>query len=601
MSVSELKYTQGPSAEQWESHRETITQLYHKMSLKDLSDFMKRHHSFNASKRMYDSRFRRWQVFKTKQAVRQPVTHGSPNPPKARKSRVTKSRGPEKRYRQTGQLLPKSTITDNSYRSSLPEHHFAPSKRTTRNGRCVSCQRTNSSSPSSDIETTWSHTTALNRNADRVDSIGTPVMKEEPLTPTDGQSVRAHHTHVRESFSSHSPTAEHFPGYGYMGSSDSRPISLIGSTTSCGPFSNLICVSQVVDQAGGLPPQIATPRELQQLNIILGSIHQFYSHEFSKQDDIQSHYTTAASRPFWFDINTGIYLLKYAASKPLCTKTPSRAFAAIQSACANASKALSSIPFDFPLQLLLRLSPFNTRICLPLRANILSFLSSMASTTLAPMHPLAALCTALAADDHSLELSARAFTYMASLLGSHRICSVPTVRHRLSSAQAKWSRREGNVTKAVVQARDVVALASVDFGPYDEKTRAAASELVHAYMAAGQYTHALHECQRVIRCPGPGSRRDEAAGGDVVSGEVEYFTDGIAAHGMEDVAELYEKMGDSGEGIVWLKRAVGIALRVWGQAPTTMHILDKLVDALREDGRSEDARTWEKVGLLEAK
>lgn len=47
-STEQLKYTEGPSAQQWELHRETITQLYYSMSLKELSEFMKSRHSFYA-------------------------------------------------------------------------------------------------------------------------------------------------------------------------------------------------------------------------------------------------------------------------------------------------------------------------------------------------------------------------------------------------------------------------------------------------------------------------------------------------------------------------------------------------------------------------
>lgn len=56
--------TTGPSAEDWESKRPVITDLYKKMKLSELDVFMRSEHGFYASKRMYNQRFKQWGISK---------------------------------------------------------------------------------------------------------------------------------------------------------------------------------------------------------------------------------------------------------------------------------------------------------------------------------------------------------------------------------------------------------------------------------------------------------------------------------------------------------------------------------------------------------
>ncbi|KAK9782946.1 hypothetical protein AB5N19_09533 [Seiridium cardinale] len=56
--------TTGPSAEEWETHRATITNLYKTMKWTELDAVMKKEHGFYASKRMYNQRFRQWNITK---------------------------------------------------------------------------------------------------------------------------------------------------------------------------------------------------------------------------------------------------------------------------------------------------------------------------------------------------------------------------------------------------------------------------------------------------------------------------------------------------------------------------------------------------------
>ncbi|KAL2128613.1 hypothetical protein VTI74DRAFT_8929 [Chaetomium olivicolor] len=63
-SDGESRTLEGPSASEWVRHRDTIIGLYKQHPLERVSEFMKRCYGFSASKRMYDKRFREWNVFK---------------------------------------------------------------------------------------------------------------------------------------------------------------------------------------------------------------------------------------------------------------------------------------------------------------------------------------------------------------------------------------------------------------------------------------------------------------------------------------------------------------------------------------------------------
>jgi hypothetical protein len=61
---------------------------------------------------------------------------------------------------------------------------------------------------------------------------------------------------------------------------------------------------------------------------------------------------------------------------------------------------------------------------------------------------------------------------------------------------------------------------------------------------------------------------------------------------MEDMAKIYEVMGDEEKSTAWLVQAGFGASVLWGKGPQTMHIVDKLQCLLLRRGKFDEARLW---------
>jgi len=60
--------TVGPTQDEWEAHRATISALYGEETLSRVRNIMKRDHGFEASERMYKTRVKYWRLDKEGQS-----------------------------------------------------------------------------------------------------------------------------------------------------------------------------------------------------------------------------------------------------------------------------------------------------------------------------------------------------------------------------------------------------------------------------------------------------------------------------------------------------------------------------------------------------
>ncbi|WQF89431.1 Putative Clr5 domain-containing protein [Colletotrichum destructivum] len=71
-----------PTAEEWESYRPLIADLYTRRTLKDIRAQLKNVHGFHATERMYKGRLKSWGIEKNKRHNRRPPPPPPPTPPK---------------------------------------------------------------------------------------------------------------------------------------------------------------------------------------------------------------------------------------------------------------------------------------------------------------------------------------------------------------------------------------------------------------------------------------------------------------------------------------------------------------------------------------
>ena len=354
--------------------------------------------------------------------------------------------------------------------------------------------------------------------------------------------------------------------------------------------------AQIRALAESPPPFIAPDSSTRTLDIITLSLRDYYDWQIRNvpdgisPDDSLGQGTTDASQQYWSSIKNAIYLIKLSASSAGSDGQQHivRAYPALSEAGHDAAAAMTSHPFDFLRNLFATLAPANVRARPELRTILLQFLAREANNNFSPTHPIARICTELNNDQDCQEISRRALKCMVDMfsrLGQRRFVSF-----KLLDSLATLLRRNGEFDAAMDIVTELFKACRQEFGPYAEQTRAVENELAHFYMVVDNGDQALQHCMAVIRRPPPEGLLNDP--------KVAFHQDGIAAHTMEDVAEIHEKRGDLEQAIVWLERAADVALKVWGpQAVATGHIVDKLTACKKEHANNmlKSARDWEVV------
>ena len=108
--------------------------------------------------------------------------------------------------------------------------------------------------------------------------------------------------------------------------------------------------------------------------------------------------------------------------------------------------------------------------------------------------------------------------------------------------------------------------------------RNAAKELAHFYMDIGRFDDTRELC--MIRV-GKAVARDGLIGH-------EYHASGVL-YALEDLAKIEEESGALERSTVWLVQAADVARAIKGSSIALIHVLGKLVKAMRTCGRDGDA------------
>ncbi|KAA8628593.1 hypothetical protein SMACR_08918 [Sordaria macrospora] len=554
----------------------------------------------DTSKRMYDKRFREWNVFKN--------VNSDEKERHARPGRLHRSTSPQRHAHASPAGHQHHDINNMEtlhYTQPLLSLHDSQrrSQRSTSPYTALSINISTPSTMSMGRSPTPAHRRAMSPPFTRTGlSIADLIIETAPQAKQRSESpAETIETCSSPTFSSSTPGGQSCatPASSCAWSEDQsqdrdKQIVHAGSPN---PQNLSIFKAQIRALAESPPPFIGPDSRTRTLDIITLGLRDYYDWQIRNvpdgiaPDDFLGRGTTDASQQYWSSIKNAIYLIKLSASSAesdAAQRPDVRAWPALSEAGRDAAAAMTSQPFDFLRNLFATLSPANVRARPELRTILLQLLASEANHNFSPTHPIARICTELNNDQDCQEISRRALQCMVDMfsrLGQRRFVSF-----KLLDSLATLLRRNGEFDAAMAIVTELFKACRQEFGPYSEQTRAVENELAHFYMVVDDCDQALQHCIAVIRRPPPEGLLNDA--------KVAFHQDGIAAHTMEDVAEIHERRGDLEQAIVWLERAADVALRVWGpQAVATGHVVDKLTSLKKEYANNmlQSAKDWEAV------
>jgi len=371
------------------------------------------------------------------------------------------------------------------------------------------------------------------------------------------------------------------------GSSSNRmvfvtPVSGYSSSTILTPSGGLSSDNEAVETTTYPPspdhrvlrpsPSLFPAKGAMNVELILEQTKMYYSAHLDtiRLQTTEIHDTTDLSSLFWSNVKSAIYFLKM--------KTPSLAWPLLNEACRFAGDMLTNAPVLFLNSVFTVLSPVNTRVCPVVRSIILRYLSQLATIRLTPRHPLSIVFREISQEDDCGLASETALNLtldvlMNSLGGDHS--ATFTVRRSLITLlrrdkRLKEARRYSELLVKVAE-QTFVSQADLAIPIHLKKPTSismtelcmAMTELVHIYIDMKEYSVAHGICSSVIQ------------NYKIVQGV--NFPDSRAAYAMEDMAEICGHLNDFQGAASSLRRAVEASCMLRGEGDAaTKHVKDKL-------------------------
>ncbi|KAK4118121.1 hypothetical protein N657DRAFT_628934 [Parathielavia appendiculata] len=565
---------QGPSAKEWARYRETIIGLYRQYPLKRFTMTLIRLADSRDSKRMYDKRFREWNVFKNvnsderARAARQVQDPAAP----------PDQRGDDRNFSQED--LRRTLRCARSIQQGVRRPPGA-----------AAC-------PVTPVETQNTVSQQPCRQPRRSISISDLIKQEDAPQEITAPAFSGHKT----------PSQVAFSPPNTPGTSMSDPASPDDSVQKQGNSSALIssgsrdpglaAYQAQIRNLFKLPLRSISPdSQTRTMSIITLKLREYYDWQLSNipegvlPDEYLGQRSSDESTKYWNTIKDAIYLVKLAASfveaPDLDNRPDWRAWSAFADAGCHAAGAMTTQPFDFLRNLFATLSPANTSARPELRGILLRFLTSEAQSRLSSNHPITQITKELQNDQDCQEISQRSLQCMLDIFNS-RLGRSRAITFKLLDSLATLLRRSGQYQAGLEIVTELLNISRPVFGSDSDQVRSVENELAHFYMLANEDDLALGHCMSVVTRP-PSSASESQM-------QTTFYQDGIAAHAMEDIAEIHQRRGDLEQCITWLERASSIALVVWGpKAVATGHLIDKMTNLQRQFGKDllKSATMWE--------
>lgn len=534
------------------------------------------------SKRMYDKRFREWNVFKNANAEERDRA--------TRRSRESAAAAAKAKGDVSQEDLPRTTSCARTINrgagkppaTSPPDSCFPPCSTPSRSGR--------SSLGLSDLL------------SDQHITYTTATPESDFGFPSKPRAFSPEH-------SCHTPDSS--LTFGDVHSQDGPEGHSIPRSASSGSSGLAIYKAQLQRLATSPPPSPALDSKSRALGVITLKLRDYYDWQLENipkgvtPNDYLGRRSPDVSTQYWNTIKNAMYLVKISAGSmedDPDLRPDRRAWPAFAEAGCIAAEAMKAHPFDFLRNVFATLSPANTSARPELRRILLQFLACEAQSSLSPTHPITLICQELQRDDDCQEVSRRSLQCMLDLFSSNNRLGAGrsgvgsgAATFKLLDSLATLLRRNGEFPAALEILTELLRSCRQVFGRDSDEARAAENELAHLYMSVGECDLALGHCMSVVTRP-PATRGGPTADSEGQPASGCYYQDGIAAHTMEDIAEIHQRRGDMEQCIAWLERAASVALAVWGpKAVATGHIIDKMTSLQRRFGRDllRSAMLWE--------
>ncbi|KAK5453583.1 hypothetical protein LTS15_006769 [Exophiala xenobiotica] len=547
------------TAEEWNVHRALITRLYRdeELPLREVQKIMETKYKFKATKRMYNTRLKQWNICKNYRAEEKELLA----------ARIAQAH------------LENRSLDSITFKDKPVKFH-----RVLRH-----CKATARKRGGAEID-------EASRNKRRRRVLESTEESSSPDSSGSGESLS-------EMVRVPGPWPHTTNKTSESGSSSSRmflvtPVSGYSSSTILTPSTGLSSGNEAVQTTTTYPPsrdhRVLSPRpplfpakgSAINVELILDQTKMYYSAHLdtirlqtSEIHDI----TTNLSSMFWSNVKSAIYFLKM--------KSPSLAWPLLNEACKFAGNMLTTAPVLFLNSVFTVLSPVNTRVCPKFRGVILQYLSQMAAIRLTPRHPLSIVLREISQEDGSGRTSETALILTLDLLITslgrahsgtfvvHRsLISLLRRDKRLEEARQHGEELVQVTEQALVSQAQAQAQAGLGLGfavpiPIHLKKPTgisltelclAMTELVHIYIDMKEYSVAQGICSSVIQ------------NFSIVQGV--NFPDSRAAYAMEDMAELCGHLHDFQGATYWLRRAFEASCLLRGKGDAaTKHIKDKLL------------------------
>jgi hypothetical protein len=264
------------------------------------------------------------------------------------------------------------------------------------------------------------------------------------------------------------------------------------------------------------------------------------------------------NRHFWDKVKNGIYWLNMS-SGHLARPELREAYEMIPLLCVSEPVALLK-------NIYATLSPVATSLCPRVRETFLCAFRDSVAKLLPNGHPLTRIFQILCDEGGSDDLSATALKAMLDATRSVLPAEHPDL-FDLQRTLVRLQRRKAEFVDSMFSEVELLAWSLIEssrrmWGRSYTRSRLAVSEYVYILNAQGRYEESLRLAEGVL----------EEAQRDVGQED----PDACFIYAMEDVAEIYDKLGRINDCIDMLSAASQDALMVWGNRSSTRHIMDKL-------------------------
>lgn len=286
---------------------------------------------------------------------------------------------------------------------------------------------------------------------------------------------------------------------------------------------------------------------------------------------------TRSDSQCWYNIGQGLYLVKVDSH---------RAMPAIDKACMLAVNEIRDSTATFMLELLTTLSPANTGRVPSLRLGLLDYFANLARLACGKDHPLSVVARELRTHTHPLSFFENVFSCLLEVLEEtfgpeHDVVSTLQCRFTAFLRRSRKYDQARQVGKyAFVRAVELHGLGSL-------QARLAARQLKHIHVDTGSWLDALEVCFSIV---GHDNEHDLPTGPVV--------NDKCSVDTMEDIARIYDVLGNDEKCISWLEYALTGSVSLGGNTVATNHMVDQLERSLRKQGRLAEVANWKSFASM---